>query len=72
MIASEYETECRARGPLPDLATRLGVSLSTLYRRFKGEVKLTPEIKLAIRSIPKSRAKKSSRNAEPCHFTRER
>lgn len=63
MSPSEYEAECRARGPLPELATRLGVSLSTLYRRFKAEVALTAEMELALRAIPKSRAKKSSRNS---------
>lgn len=61
MTPAEYEIECRARGPLPDLATRLGVNLSTLYRRFEpvrpnGQpTEITGEMELAIRAIPRTR-----------------
>ena len=65
MTPAEYKAACEATGrPVSELADLLGVARSTIYRRWEPGAVITGEMELAIRAIPKARAKKSPRNVQ--------
>jgi plasmid maintenance system antidote protein VapI len=58
MTPSEYKAACDATGHSPEiLAGLLGVSRATIFRRWQGIATITPEMAMAIRSVPKAKKK---------------
>lgn len=52
MTATQYRTARRARGTVQDVAPKIGVHITTLQRRERGDIPITKEAELVLLSLP--------------------
>jgi len=53
MTATQYRRERRARGTIPDIAALVGVHVTTINKRERGEIPVNKQAELLLMSLPK-------------------
>lgn len=64
MKAAEYRKLRKSIGTFEQAARLLGVSVSTVFRREKGDLDINPEAEYAIRWVAREYAKRTKRKAQ--------